>query len=631
MKETILKRLKKYNMGGDTGKFASLGLKGIKPFLSGAASRMAGPLGLMFGSQSLNAAAGQYKPLDIPMPSGDRSGDMVGFGAGMIPINNTPKVDMGAVNSQLQAAMAPKFQMGGAQPLPGGVMAPIPGSDAVEFMGNKHDESGMGSDSGIMVDQNTEVEGGETMDQVVMNKGGARDYFFSDHLKKGGMSYAQHHKNILQNGGGQQEVNMLAKMQEKAANRDPKQVAKLGGVVEYNQGGIFNNLQDIMNQYPTYSDQLIDSDPDPLGTAAYTGDMAITMQEQEAIAERRRQKMDARRRPMMEGDMRTLQNLQLFVNQGRDLTGEQQIKYDALNALYNPAFDVQQPEKDDKDPFNTKQIVKENAPEDFAKLYPKEAKEDAKEKSRLARLLNTTMPTPAKIGLAAAFLPVVGAMLTKQKDLEEYKYTPGFESPIVAGRVKGQTYDAPNQDAARAAVSRLYTGQNLALDRAGLGPGDQSNRQLNYSKSLNALSNIGAQESKDRLTAENLSKQSQQKAEMMNVQNELKAASVNAQMIQREAARKAAVDSANVTAKNMRESEKISNRMTILNTLGQGIGTVMGDKMAFDSQERIAKAFGSDGIYQRDILSNYLKKQNPNMSDDEINILTLETLNKLKS
>jgi hypothetical protein len=226
---------------------------------------------------------------------------------------------------------------------------------------------------------------------------------------------------------------------------------------------------------------------------------------------------------------------------------------------------------------------------------------------------------------------VVGAMLTKQKDLEEYKYTPGFESPIVADRVKGQTYDAPNQDAARAAVSRLYTGQNLALDRAGLGPGDQSNRQLNYSKSLNALSNIGAQESKDRLTAENLSKQSQQKAEMMNVQNELKAASVNAQMIQREAARKAAVDSANVTAKNMRESEKISNRMTILNTLGQGIGTVMGDKMAFDSQERIAKAFGSDGIYQRDILSNYLKKQNPNMSDDEINILTLETLNKLKS
>ncbi len=612
MKETILKRLKKYNTGGTMMSDAqpileTAGKQGVKTGLSRAFSNPLFNRVLGLGSGVLSTGAAGYEFFK-------------GYG------KNLPNmgVNVGnlAENSGLNIAGSMK-QMGGVQPLPGGVMAPIPGSDAVEFMGNKHDESGMGSDSGIMVDQNTEVEGGETMDQVVMNKGGARDYFFSDHLKKGGMSYAQHHKNILQNGGGQQEINMLAKMQEKAANRDPKQVAKLGGVVEYNEGGGRINMEQIRNMYPTYAtemENLINFDP-----------LAPLQTREEQIAERRAQKMDARRRPVMEGDMRTLQNLQLFVDQGRDLTGEQQIKYDALNALYNPAFDIQQPEKDTKDPFNTKQIVKQNAPEDFAKLYPKEVEEEAKEKSRLARLLNTTMPTPAKVGLAAAFLPVVGAMLTKQKDLEEYKYTPGFESPIVAGRVKGQTYDAPNQDAARAAVSRLYTGQNLALDRAGLGPGDQSNRQLNYSKSLNALSNIGAQESKDRLTAENLSKQSQQKAEMMNVQNELKAASVNAQMIQREAARKAAVDSANVTAKNMRESEKISNRMAILNTLGQGIGTVMGDKMAFDSQERIAKAFGSDGIYQRDILSNYLRKQNPGASDDEINLLTIETLNKLKS
>ena len=477
MKETILKRLKKYNTGGTMMSDAqpileTAGKQGVKTGLSRAFSNPLFNRVLGLGSGVLSTGAAGYEFFK-------------GYG------KNLPNmgVNVGnlAENSGLNIAGSMK-QMGGVQPLPGGVMAPIPGSDAVEFMGNKHDESGMGSDSGIMVDQNTEVEGGETMDQVVMNKGGARDYFFSDHLKKGGMSYAQHHKNILQNGGGQQEVNMLAKMQEKAANRDPKQVAKLGGVVEYNEGGGRINMEQIRNMYPTYAtemENLINFDP-----------LAPLQTREEQIAERRAQKMDARRRPVMEGDMRTLQNLQLFVDQGRDLTGEQQIKYDALNALYNPAFDIQQPEKDTKDPFNTKQIVKQNAPEDFAKLYPKEVEEEAKEKSRLARLLNTTMPTPAKVGLAAAFLPVVGAMLTKQKDLEEYKYTPGFESPIVAGRVKGQTYDAPNQDAARAAVSRLYTGQNLALDRAGLGPGDQSNRQLNYSKSLNALSNIGAQESK---------------------------------------------------------------------------------------------------------------------------------------
>ena len=629
MKETILKRIQKYYTGGtpDTGKGFSLAMKGLKPLFTGAVSRSLGPLSLMLGANKLNANEYNSSSNPITGPSGNIMDNIMTA----LP-EGSPEVNVDSVNTELGNIMNPyKRQMGGVEPLPGGVMAPIPGSDAVEFVGNKHDESGMGSDSGIMVDQNTEVEGGETMDEVVMNKGGARDYFFSDHLKKGGMSYAQHHKNILQNGGGQQEVNMLAKMQEKAANRDPKQVAKLGGVVKYNEGGPFNNLQDIMNQYPTYSDQLIDENADPLGAFAVQTREEKEAQKQAEIAERRRQKMDARRRPMIEGDMRTLQNLQLFVDQGRELTGEQQIKYDSLNTLYNPAFDIQETEKDDKDPFNTKQIVKQNAPEEFAKLYPKEAEEEAKEKSRLAKLLNPGMPQAAKIGLAAAFIPTIGAMLTKQKDLEKFEYTPGFESPIVAGRVRGLKYEAPNQDEARARLASSYTGEQRFLDTSGAGSSAFANRQALFAKKLQAEGTLGAQESKDEITAENLTKKSAEQAEARNVQNELTAATTNAQLIQREADRRAAVDNANVTAKNMRESEKISNRMTILNTLGQGIGTVMGDKMAYTSQERMAKAIGADGIYQRDILSKYLAKQNPNMSPDEIDLLTIETLNNLQA
>ncbi len=581
MKENILKRLQKYTTGGDTGKFASLGLKGIKPFLSGAASRMAGPLGLMFGSQNLNAAAGQYKPLDITMPSGDRSGDMVGF-TSMIPTNNTPKVDMEAVNSQLQAAMAPKFQMGGAQPLPGGVMAPIPGSDAVEFMGNKHDESGMGSDSGIMVDQNTEVEGGETMDQVVMNKGGARDYFFSDHLKKGGMSYAQHHKNILQNGGGQQEVNMLAKMQEKAANRDPKQVAKLGGVVKYQEGGedyLYDdddiNYVDVQTTGQT-KDEYYNSFND------YNTNYKLVTSDDTKEYNKYLDSLDSQDRGAM--------------------------SFDDWQASQNPSF-----------LSKLKNMFKKNPKTDEEKLQDS--------------LTKGAMPLAATIGLGSQLLPAFGAMLTKQKDLEKFSYTPGFTSPIVAGRVKGLTYEAPDQNAARAALARLYTGQNLALDRAGLGPGDQSNRQLNFSKSLNALSAIGAQESKDRLSAENLSKQSKQKAEMMNVQNELKAASVNAQMIQREADRRQAVDNANAQLKNMRSNEKIQNRMTILNNLAQGVATGAGDYMQYKASDRLARATGIYGIYERDKIKNMLLK-NPefqNMSEDDRNKEVLRIFNQLRN
>ena len=124
-----------------------------------------------------------------------------------------------------------QYQMGGEQ-LPGGEVEPIPGSDAVQFNGQTHDEGG------IMMDGQTEVEDGETMDQVNMaKKGGKRDYFFSSYLKTGGRSFANAHKEILAEGGDQQEINMLAKMQEKAAGRDPKQVAGLGGVMKYKHGG----------------------------------------------------------------------------------------------------------------------------------------------------------------------------------------------------------------------------------------------------------------------------------------------------------------------------------------------------------------------------------------------------------
>ena len=128
------------------------------------------------------------------------------------------------------------YEAGGM--VPGGQVSPIPGSDAVEFMGNKHDEAGMGSESGILLDDNTEVEDGETMDQVTMAKHGGKrkDYFFSEHLKKDGKSYAEHHKEILRDGGSQEDIDLLARMQEHAAGRNPKKIASTGGR-RYKGGG----------------------------------------------------------------------------------------------------------------------------------------------------------------------------------------------------------------------------------------------------------------------------------------------------------------------------------------------------------------------------------------------------------
>ena len=116
--------------------------------------------------------------------------------------------------------------------LPGGQVVPMEGG-AVKFVGKKH------SQGGIKLDAQTEVEGGETMDQVQMSNGKPNDYFFSSYLKLGGKSFAKRHEEILKSGGSQRAIQDLAKMQELAANkkgekdRSPEQVAKYGGIHGY--------------------------------------------------------------------------------------------------------------------------------------------------------------------------------------------------------------------------------------------------------------------------------------------------------------------------------------------------------------------------------------------------------------
>jgi GH24 family phage-related lysozyme (muramidase) len=120
---------------------------------------------------------------------------------------------------------------GGVKKVPGGQIVPIEGTDAVEFKGRSHENGG------VTIDKNTEVEGGETMDQVAMNDNNKQDYIFSKYLKLGGKSFAQRHKEILKGSGSQAEIQQLAAMQEKVAGRDSQQVAAYGGFHKYEEGG----------------------------------------------------------------------------------------------------------------------------------------------------------------------------------------------------------------------------------------------------------------------------------------------------------------------------------------------------------------------------------------------------------
>ena len=122
--------------------------------------------------------------------------------------------------------------LGGTRYAEGGKIKPIPNSNDVAFEGQSHEEGG------IKLDKYTEVEGGETATKINGNQ-----YFFSKVLKTDdGKSYAQAHKGIASNPSldpisKKNIIKGLAREQEVVAGRDPKQIARTGGMKEYEDGG----------------------------------------------------------------------------------------------------------------------------------------------------------------------------------------------------------------------------------------------------------------------------------------------------------------------------------------------------------------------------------------------------------
>ncbi len=168
----------------------------------------------------------------------------------------------GSTNMNMQGTGARRMKSGGVERVPGGLIVPIKGTNAVEYIGNKHSESKIDGVSGIRIDEDTEVEHAETKQPVQMAKAGGadsskgkmRDYFFSAFLKLGGKSFAQRHKEILASGGKKSKVQALvqklAQKQEAVANqngekdRSPDTIAspnsiskKYGGIHMYQTAG----------------------------------------------------------------------------------------------------------------------------------------------------------------------------------------------------------------------------------------------------------------------------------------------------------------------------------------------------------------------------------------------------------
>ena len=218
--------------GAKSGIYAGLGglsLAGVLP-VAGAAADASAMGKLAHGLHAAHSSGAGHIAHDIATAS--KISGLAGQGSLLQHATGTYHAPEAHANPQLAQAVPHKT---GGKRVEGGMIKPLQ-SGAVEFIGRTHKQGG------IIIDPETEVENGETMDKVQMKNGGS-DYIFSNYLKLGGKTFAQRHKEILNRKGSQKEIQDLAKMQEAVAakdgetNRTPDSVMQNGGIRKYQTAG----------------------------------------------------------------------------------------------------------------------------------------------------------------------------------------------------------------------------------------------------------------------------------------------------------------------------------------------------------------------------------------------------------
>ena len=511
----------------------------------------------------------------------------------------------------------------GGVKLPGGKMKPIPGSDAVEFKGRSHEQGG------IMLDPMTEVEGGETMDKVTMKKGGVGDYFFSQHLKMGGKSFAQRHKDILKNGGRQKDIDALAKLQEKKAGRNPN-VVKLGAGGYYQGGGMYvlgpegeprfapdylggtDNLKIRLGFYEG-TDIPLSEDPQKVIDAGYTYDSKTDKYVKKTEEKKNKKKGNN------ESKERT---------PAREITRMESIPVDPNNITFNPLqpfqgfptpptnFITQDSDGDgipdyvdftDDSSNVTVPFADPNAvirsEEDQALIDKANSGVEltAQEEKALKRL-NRDVPGLAIAAGVTQLLPAAYAFFKKDKPVEQ------MGAP---GRIKAPALDRVNFNAERAANAADNRAMNRFIETSGVGPAGIIAKMAAYRRKQEGDMKIAAQESRINTQIANREAQMEMQARTQNVQNALR------------------VNQLNMAAREAERIAQSNRRLGAVDTFAQGIAGLAGDVMSYQASERLARATGDMGIYERDRLRNFLRNQiNPRTGQPYTNADIAELFNK---
>jgi hypothetical protein len=486
--------------------------------------------------------------------------------------------DMGYnVGNAMSNSYLPGYQMKA-----GGYMKPLPGG-AVEFVGPKH------SQGGIMLDSQTEVEGGETMDKVKMRDSGGKagDYIFSDYLKLGGKTFAARHKELLSGGAKQKQIQELAKLQEQVAKREgrdengprgPERIMRAGGVRRYQSGDEITGVipsPDALDQYELDAESAYARDF-PEGQSRTDeglyrradGD-TVTMDEVEAL-KMNNPWYDFDAEGFDPTDPASVEKFQQAYNE--KVPESKRIKVDGkvgeqTVSAYIPykrkeAEVQEEPKVQEEPPAETP--TEETAPEDT----PEDTPIMGLPRERRGILLPYQLMGPT------------AELMTKYPQ-------PNKVTAPVTGRIK---LPRVNYNAERATLANSTNSANRFIQNQAAGPGAIASQMAMVEKQRQGNIDIATQEARQNKELASTESLANLRASQFDATNVARARQFNA------------------IAQNQRDQNEYEKQMMAYNQLGTNLAQFSNDVRAYKSEERMAKAYQIDNEYDRQIAFDNAKR-----------------------
>ena len=453
-----------------------------------------------------------------------------------------------------------------------------------------------------MLDPQTEVEGGETMDKVKMKKTGGtmQDYIFSDHLKLGGKTFATRHKELLQGGAKQKDIQELARLQEKKAGRTPK-VMQFGGAMQYQRmksGGVSGdgnpttsaihaaaveeNIQtdkstgvdasEVMVDGKVWSDENRQAESKGLYGGQTMDDVAANLARNEWFNTKDERFGPDGFDPTKPADVEIFQR---EYNKRAAKSNKPQLKVDGKWGKQTTTATI--PWNAPMTPRKPVLSVDYDIPEPEI-IRPKEKPEDpGGDIPKVPPIETPPVPTAAFLGAGAQLIPPLYAL----------KNPPAYVSGPGAASVQAPSLPRVNFNAERSANANDFRTVNASIQNTGGGPATV----------VNLLAALDKKQAADREIAKEESR----------ANKDLVAEEARMTLTARKATAELGLDASKFATKialdqiNNRREEKLS----ALDSLSERLAGMSRDKMQYAATERLAKAIGRDGVYERENLYNY--------------------------